>query len=253
MNLSGLSPAARAAAAVLRAGLGTGPRPRARPRVPEPDLLGWLTFTGLGSAYRKALRDLDLGGHSPAFLEALEALRHGALARNMVHFAEFGRIHDACRERGIDVLPLKGFPAVVLVHGGDLSMRPMADLDVLVRPGQTEALLGVLEGLGYREAPMPIDPFFGERARHLPPRFHPRRGSMVEVHRGADYDFRGMGRRLMPDFFAGSVAARVDGRDVRLPGWPSWLFQWAVHLAYADAYLNKVRDLYDAAALLVRR
>jgi hypothetical protein len=252
MHVSALPPAARAGIAVLRSGLETGPAVR-RIGVPEPDLLGWLAFTGLGSAYRKACLAAGAPPHSRPFLDALDALRHGALARNMVHFAAFARVHAACSEKGIGILPLKGLPAVVRIHGGDLSMRPMADLDLLVRPGEEDRLLGVLSSLGYVEGEQPIGPFLGGRSRHLPARVHPRSGSMVEVHLGADYDFHAMGRRRMPDFFAGAVPASVDGRDVLLPGWPAWLFQWAVHLAYADAYLGKMRDLYDAAVLLARR
>ncbi len=53
---------------------------------------------------------------------------------------------------GIEVMPLKG---ALLTTRGDTwrHRRPMADLDLLVRPADTAAMEGLLVGLGYRHQP----------------------------------------------------------------------------------------------------
>jgi hypothetical protein len=168
----------------------------------------------------------------------------------MVLFEELGRILDGAAHRSIDVLAMKGVPATALLYGGDISMRPMADLDLLVRPGDLRSFLDLLEVLGYTRAAMPLDPFVGEKGRHLPPLYHPRRGATVEVHRAADYRFESIGASLLPDFFASARRGTVDGRTVLFPSWEAWIFQWAVHLVYTDAYAGKMRDLYDMAVCL---
>ncbi|MHC5082101.1 MAG: nucleotidyltransferase family protein, partial [Planctomycetota bacterium] len=251
MNARDLPSHARAAISLLRKGFGEGPLPgpEISPAL-EPRLLSWLTATGLGPAVHKSLGTVPSPGHGKVFLEALEALRHGARARNMALFAELSRIHDASRSAGIDILAMKGVPAIVRLYGGDISLRPMADLDLMVRPGQTAPFLGLLEDLGYRQTPMPIDPFLGERGRHLPPLYFAKRKTLVEVHRGADYRFPGMGASLLPDFFQEAKPFSVEGRPILLPSWTAWTFQWAIHLAYTDAYVGKIRDLYDMAVLL---
>jgi len=251
VNPRGLSPHARSAVSVLRRGLGRKPLEDApAPGRNEDEILAWLTFTGLGPAYQRSLDRVPNAGHTPEFLRSLEALRNGARARNMVHFAELARIHRASSERGIEFVPMKGVVAIARLYGGDISMRAMADLDLLVKPGDHPAFLGLLEGLGYVRGAMPIDPFVGDRGRHLPPMFHPKRRGAVEVHRGADYRFRGMGQVLMPDFFRTARKHRVDGLELLLPSWTAWLFQWAVHVAYVDAFVGKMRDVYDLAVLL---
>ncbi|MHC4600910.1 MAG: nucleotidyltransferase family protein, partial [Planctomycetota bacterium] len=250
MNPRALPPPARRAINVLRAGLDHPPlAPDRRAPSGDGELLMYLTATGLGPAYRKALGNEAAGRDGP-FLEGLDALKHGALARNMVLFAELGRILDAASDRGIDVLAMKGVPAIVSLYGGDIAMRPMADLDLLVRPAEVRPFLALLASLGYARAEMPIDPFVGERGRHLPPLFHPHRGATVEVHRAADYRFESLGARLMPAFFASARRGTVDGRTVLFPSWEAWIFQWAVHLVYTDAYAGKMRDLYDMAVCL---
>jgi hypothetical protein len=168
----------------------------------------------------------------------------------MVLFDELGRILDDAHKNGIEVLAMKGVPATVHIHGNDLSVRAMADLDLLVRREDLEIFCRLLEKRGYVKSKMPIGPFVGDKARHLPPFVHSRRGATVEVHRGGDYLFEGLGASLMPDFFSSPRRATVDGRPVLFPSWETWVLQWAVHMVYTDAYLGKMRDLFDMAVFL---
>ena len=58
-------------------------------------------------------------------------------------------LRDAAAE-GIAVMPLKG-AALALLYYETPALRPMSDLDLLVRPGDIAAMTGILHRLGYAE------------------------------------------------------------------------------------------------------
>lgn len=79
-------------------------------------------------------------------------------AQNRARLARFAddlsAILAAAAAEGVAVMPMKG--AVIAFTGGiDAGLRPMADLDLLVRPADATALHAVLERLGYRAVPEP--------------------------------------------------------------------------------------------------
>jgi Uncharacterised nucleotidyltransferase len=82
------------------------------------------------------------------FLEdqhAHTAIRH----RKIIHLLRC--IDDKARADGVTILALKG----AALHGlglYEIGERPMADVDLLVRPQEAERAAGMLESLGYRES-----------------------------------------------------------------------------------------------------
>ena len=101
---------------------------------------------------------------------------------------ELAAILAAAAAAGIEVMPLKG-AILTTLPGTDPARRPMADLDLLVHPGDREPLAAVLTGLGYRrehdDAPHPthdvfLDPGGGRVAAHDGE--HPDNPRRVEVH-----------------------------------------------------------------------
>jgi hypothetical protein len=216
----------------------------------EDDLLGFLASTSLGGAFHRALDAgaLAQGAGSRGLREKAEAMYFGIYAGNMTRFAELGRIQDALGEEA-ELVPLKGVVAAALVHD-DIGVRAMADVDVLAREKDIPRVCRTLEKLGYVETDMPLDPFVDRFGRHVPPRFHPGRKVCVEVHRSVDYTFS---FHRPPDVHARARTARIDGRAVRVPRWEDFLYQWAVHAAYTDVYLGKLRDLFDLARLVESR
>ncbi len=62
-------------------------------------------------------------------------------------------LHEANRA-GVSVMPLKG-SLLATGYYESPALRPMADLDILVRGDDVEIVVDVLEGLGYRRKPSP--------------------------------------------------------------------------------------------------
>ena len=77
-----------------------------------------------------------------------EKYRHTA-AKQMYFRSALGRILAALNESAIDILLMKGAALVDNVYGGDIGIRPMADLDMLVRPEQIREAEKIAKDLGY--------------------------------------------------------------------------------------------------------
>lgn len=61
---------------------------------------------------------------------------------------ELNRVLEAASAAGIDVLPLKG-ALLAAAYYPTPALRPMSDLDLLVRPDDLERMAGLLQSLGY--------------------------------------------------------------------------------------------------------
>lgn len=70
------------------------------------------------------------------------------LLRNTSLRDELGRVITALRQANIGVIPIKGVVLAETIYG-ELSVRPAADMDILVRPQDLPAARTVLYDLGY--------------------------------------------------------------------------------------------------------
>ena len=72
------------------------------------------------------------------------------LARQMFFRKELKEILQSLGEASVEVILLKGAALVNEIYAGDLGVRPMSDLDLLVRPVQASLADRVLRARGYR-------------------------------------------------------------------------------------------------------
>lgn len=88
---------------------------------------------------------------APAWRRFLEQQREHVRKRHERIAALLGRIDDDARAAGLAIVPLKGaaLHALGLYAPGD---RPMADIDLLVQPGDAEAATRLMLKLGYVHA-----------------------------------------------------------------------------------------------------
>jgi len=78
-----------------------------------------------------------------------QALRH-IFARNGAYFAELLAIREALRQRGLQAIVLKGGALIEAVYGGRRGLRPLSDLDILVRSSDYSSFEEVLLERGFR-------------------------------------------------------------------------------------------------------
>lgn len=98
------------------------------------------------------LSGLEHGAIPPAVAERLKSVYFTSLLRNRRLGDELARLAGALGRAGIEAIVLKGGALARTVYA-EPALRPMMDLDLLVRPEQIDRAGPVLEGLGFRRSP----------------------------------------------------------------------------------------------------
>jgi hypothetical protein len=119
----------------------------------------------------------------PSTFNFLRSTYYQTLAQNTLMYQELGRILKALDEAGIPVIVLKGAALAATVYE-DIGLRPMGDLDLLVRREQIHRIEPVFERLGYGKQSTPkistrLNRLTGYDVRYLN-KF--RQDMIVEVH-----------------------------------------------------------------------
>lgn len=177
--------------------------------------------------------------------------------RLAILMAELHAILEATRQAGIPILPLKG-AALTGHYYEDPALRPMADLDFLVPPGDQGSMGALLRELGYqkiRSAP--------RHQRYLLTRRnfqvactqseHPDNPYLVEVHPEVEEEYRGLSYRITGDLWAGSAPALFGGTPGLLVK-PWALLQHLLVHASRDLMDHRARliQLYDISLVMPR-
>jgi Uncharacterised nucleotidyltransferase len=98
-------------------------------------------------------RVVDIDGKVPnAFLRNLDELYEGSARRNARLFDALGEVVEKLRNAGVEVLGLKDVQLAVGVYG-DAALRPMGDIDLLVRREDWDKAVSVLPTLGFLPRP----------------------------------------------------------------------------------------------------
>jgi hypothetical protein len=137
---------------------------------------------GIGPWLYAALQNHAEGGLAVEFLEQLNRSYARSMVRSLANRACFREVVAAFTAEQIPVLVLKGAYLGTFVYK-DPALRPMADLDLLVRGEQFEQARQLLEMLGFGIRAEPLD---GEYRILQPALAHSRGGMLpcaVDLHR----------------------------------------------------------------------
>lgn len=96
------------------------------------------------------LKKLPERKHIPAdIMENLKSDYRKNLIRNTIIFAQLDNILTAFENRGMQVIPLKGAAISRMIYG-DIGLRPMSDIDILVKKTNVHHAEKIVNELGYR-------------------------------------------------------------------------------------------------------
>jgi hypothetical protein len=224
----------------------------APPRLPEDEWRGVVdAATALdvaGHLHTALARDPDHGGMNEADWWRLQSAYYATGARNAALLTDLREVLGALAASGIEAIVLKGAALVETVYG-NLAVRPMHDLDLLVREADTTAAADVLETLGFEP-----DDWYRPREWYLANMHHLvpyRRGHVkVEVHH----------HLLPPDvpvtvpldvLWGRARAATVAGASARVLGPEDLVTHLSLHLVLAHHFtagLFRLRDIAEAIA-----
>jgi hypothetical protein len=161
-------------------------------------------------------------------------------------------------EAGIDVLVLKGLALSILFYG-DLAVRPMGDVDLLVRPEDARRTVRLLEQLGYVSTELlpegaprwqrEGDDAWYERLRHA--RGFRRDGGEIDVHWTLSLDFvaEQTDAADVADLWAASVPLDVGGVATATLSPTHHLLHAVVHGLSASS-TSQARWVADAATIV---
>ena len=134
---------------------------------------------GVGPVFYARLKDRGLLP-PPSVDSQLRTNYLASAARNLRLFHELAQILEAFQASGIAVIPLKGACLAEVVYG-NIALRPMADIDLLVRSGQVATALVVLRALGY-ESQKPFDAVAAQTFSHDMPLMSKAGCVPIELH-----------------------------------------------------------------------
>jgi len=185
-----------------------------------------------------------------ATLASLRQLSATAAADTMRQLGFASRILSTLREKGIEVIVLKGLYLTEQIYPA-VGLRSFDDFDLLLKPADMPTALASLQALGYTLFTW-YDPKMPDRdVAHIPPLQQPGYPT-VELHRtilGEEEPFSidpaGLWQR--------AVAARVAEVEVAALSPEDLLLHLCLHLTYQHRLVRGVRGLYDLAAVLQRR
>lgn len=190
----------------------------------------------------------------PALHPALQAYLADQRARNGERLAlmraELAAILAAAAAAGLEALPLKG--AVLVEHYyAEPALRPMADLDLLVRPAQLARLDRLMAGLGMRvveETPRHRAYQRGEAHVASWDGEHPANPRGVEVHTAVGERMRAISYDITATMWAGATAGRYAGAPGLTPRPAALLHHLLIHTCH-NMVNRRLRliQLYDLA------
>lgn len=195
---------------------------------------------------RQRLRESGLGELPPAELrDRLESVYQATALRAMRIYADLARI--ARLAEGLPLVVLKG-PALAAPIYGNVALRAIGDLDLLVAEDQVGRLASRLEASGYR--PLEHADEAAVLPHHLPPYVNPSAACPVEIHwqltrPGAPYTIpvAEIWGRLEPLSMPGCTALGLAPEDL--------LIYLAVHATYHHDLIGVgPRPLCDIAQLI---
>ncbi|MBI2486990.1 MAG: nucleotidyltransferase family protein [Deltaproteobacteria bacterium] len=113
-------------------------------------------------------------------MDQLKTDHHRNIGKNMHFYAELSGILKAFRENRIKVIVLKGGALAQTVYG-NIALRPMSDIDLLIKTEDLSHAEKIMSDLGYLfEGNKPLE-WYRENHFHLS-YFHPEKTILVEIH-----------------------------------------------------------------------
>jgi len=234
---------------LLLACLGEDPQPLEGLSLAGISAADWLDFTTLSQVqgvtplvYQRLSRHHDSINIPLAVMEKMREVYLDNLKRNMRLYRDLELVLGLLAERHIPVIPLKGVFLAEKVYG-NIGLRPMVDVDLLVPRPALATALEALDGLGYRAKYA----FNIEREcrtqHHLPQLYRP--GSVkLEIHWNlapANSPFNinvgELWERSQVSTLAGVEARILDPEDL--------LLYLCLHAAYLDGFSSKLRSFCD--------
>ncbi|PYN78472.1 MAG: hypothetical protein DMD96_21610 [Candidatus Rokuibacteriota bacterium] len=178
----------------------------------------------------------------PRVAERLRELAIGNAVKSLRLYRELAEVLGALRRDGIDVIVLKGAYLAEVVYG-DISLRPMTDVDLLVRKRDLARVEAKLFAMGYSQREQPHTDEDYSTCQHLHPLAKPG-GAPIEIHWTIEsptepfaIDVEGLWGRAR--------GAKIAGVDVLVLSPEDLLLHLCLHTAFHHQLVLGLRGCWD--------
>lgn len=173
----------------------------------------------------------------------LVASREAHRQRNQSILVQLGEVLDALHRERVRPISLKGIHLATLVYP-EIGLRPMNDIDLLVRPDETTAVARALSALGYTSRLTSPDHGAGV-TKHTAtfrrpgsvattpnPYLSPASDRTVEPHTSLEESWLGLRVDVTPGVRDRAVECQIAGRSCRILAAEDLILHLAVHLIF---------------------
>ena len=168
---------------------------------------------GIAGLLHRHLQDSGLGRCvPPRVLERLRRSYYRTVETVQAMVDQARQIDERLREKGFAAVGLQGLSVLPLY--GDPGLRPLGDLDLMVRPRDKGALWGLLWDLGYRVPNTAFPDLLCKEGVWIDLHIHPMNPDRIRTRRFIfPLDFDPAWRRAVPMFEQGGGLLCLDPRD----------------------------------------
>ncbi|MHB1270918.1 MAG: nucleotidyltransferase domain-containing protein [Thermoleophilia bacterium] len=148
----------------------------------------------------------------------------------MRQLAEFIPVAKALEDHGVPIMVLKGAAVVESIYGGDFGLRPMSDIDILVREQDWPKIYELLKKTVFKPAGKDFSAIMPKLTRYdveAHVQFASTSGSCLEFQ--FDLLTLGIGMRDVTGVWNRSQESVIEGIRVRVPGPEDQLLHMVVH------------------------
>jgi hypothetical protein len=197
--------------------------------------------------YQRLIRERPAQSLVPSETEqTLQQVYYWTLKKNMLAYHLLGQVLARLQAAGVRVLLLKGAYLAEQVYG-DIGLRPMGDLDLLVSPQDLQLSLDLLREMGFTSH----RPYFAEADGAL--HFHApamiKDEVAIELHWNlvvpsspVQIDIQGLWNRAQPITLEDGQAWALAPEDL--------LLYLCIHAAYGHQFREQLRSLVDIAEVI---
>jgi hypothetical protein len=184
----------------------------------------------------------------PGIMEGLRKAYHRNVARNMYLYEELKTLVNAFQSQGMEVIALKGAALAGVVYR-DAGLRPMMDIDLLVKEDDLPAARRVMADLNYSAADkIRSEQWYRKNHFHLPPYRHAEKPVVVEIH----WHFTGAPVGIdIRKWWKRAVCMNLTGCRILVPSPEDMLVHLCLHL-FNHGYESRfvLRGMCDISEIL---
>jgi hypothetical protein len=166
-------------------------------------------------------------------------------------FARLGEVLAALQGSRIEVMALKGAALAELVYG-QIGLRTMGDVDLLVRKSDLPRVEAILEGMEFQvDESYRTREWYETQHHHIVP-YATRDGVLkLDIH----HDITTVRSRIrvpVESLWADARTVRIASRPCLTLSWEHMLLHLALHMADQNRFLGDLRGLCDVAEIVKR-